>query len=85
MKLKKKTIISNKESMIHKVLEESKINYNESEINNSKSEINTFVKTPEHLYNKKCAINTKNIDNKCFQYSATLSIGIGYKLEKIWI
>ena len=63
---------------------ESEINNNESEINNNESKINTFVKTPEWLCNKKCAINPKNKDNKCFQHSATLSM-YHKQIGKIWI
>ena len=38
-------------------------------INNS-----TFVETLKWINNKKCTINPQNNDNKCFQYSVTLSL-----------
>ena len=38
-------------------------------INNS-----TFVETLKWISNKKCTINPQNNDNKCFQYSVTLSL-----------
>ena len=34
----------------------------------------TFIKTPEWIKNKRCTINPQNKDNKCFQYSVTLSL-----------
>ena len=36
--------------------------------------MNTFVKTPEWLTLNKCVLNPENKDNKCFQYSVTLSL-----------
>ena len=36
--------------------------------------MSTFIKTPEWIKNKNCTINPKNNDNKCFQYSFTLSL-----------
>ena len=33
-----------------------------------------FIKTPEWIKNKKCTINPQNKDNKCFQYSITVSL-----------
>ena len=34
----------------------------------------TFIKTPGWIKNKYCTISPKNNDNKCFQYSITLSL-----------
>ena len=34
----------------------------------------TFIETPDLIKNKKCTINSQNKDNKCFQYSVTLSL-----------
>ena len=34
----------------------------------------TFIETPDQIKNKKCTINPQNKDNKCFQYSVTLSL-----------
>ena len=34
----------------------------------------TFVETLKWINNKKCTINPQNNDNKCFQYSVTLSL-----------
>ena len=34
----------------------------------------TFIETPDLIKNKKCTINLQNKDNKCFQYSVTLSL-----------
>ena len=35
---------------------------------------NTFVESPDWIKNKKCTINPQNKDNKCFQYSVTISL-----------
>ena len=35
---------------------------------------NTFVESPEWIKNQKCPINPQNKDNKCFQYSITISL-----------
>ena len=35
---------------------------------------NTFIESQEWIKNKKCTINPQNKDNKCFQYSATISL-----------
>ena len=35
---------------------------------------NTFIESPEWIKNKKCTINPQNKDNKCFQYSVTISL-----------
>ena len=35
---------------------------------------NVFIKTPDWIKNKKCSINPQNKDNKCFQYSITISL-----------
>ena len=42
--------------------------------NFTKLTMNTFVKTPQWLKNKKWTINPQNNDDKCFQYSVTLSL-----------
>ena len=34
------------------------------------------IESPKWLKNKKCCINQKNNDNKCFQYAATLALNI---------
>ena len=36
--------------------------------------MNTFVETPKWLVLKKGVLNSQNNDNKCFQYSVTLSL-----------
>ena len=36
--------------------------------------MNTFVETPTWLSPKRCTMNPQNNDNKCFQYSVTLSL-----------
>ena len=36
--------------------------------------MNTFINSPEWVKNKKCTINPRNNDNKCFQYSVALSL-----------
>ena len=57
-----------------------KNNYLKKNINPVSEEIepithnSTFVKTPTWLGPKKCTINPQNDDNKCFQYSVTLSL-----------
>ena len=38
------------------------------------SDTSTFIKTPDQMKNKRCTINPQNKDNKCFQYSVTLSL-----------
>ena len=49
----------------------------------------TFIDAPKWTKNKKCTINPQNNDNKCFQYSVTLSlyhqeIGINsFRISKI--
>ena len=35
---------------------------------------NTFIESPDWIKNKKCTINPQNKDNKCFQYSVTISL-----------
>ena len=46
------------------------IDYTPPKNNNS-----TFIETPEWIKNKKCTINPQNCkDNKCFQYSITISL-----------
>ena len=44
------------------------------EYQQSKKDNSTFIDTPEWINNKKCTINPQNKDNKCFQYSITLSL-----------
>ena len=34
----------------------------------------TFIETPDVIKNKKCIINPQYKDNKCVQYSVTLSL-----------
>ena len=34
----------------------------------------TFIETPDEIKNKQCTSNPQNKDNKCFQYSVTLSL-----------
>ena len=34
----------------------------------------SYIKSPKWLKDKKCTINQKNTDNKCFQYAATLAL-----------
>ena len=34
----------------------------------------SFIESPKWLKDKKCCINKKNNDNKCFQYTATLAL-----------
>ena len=36
----------------------------------------SYIESPKWLKNKKCCINQKNNDNKCFQYAATLALNI---------
>ena len=36
----------------------------------------TYIESPKWLKDKKCCINQKNNDNKCFQYAATLALNI---------
>ena len=44
------------------------------EYQQSKKDDTTFIETPDQIKNKKCTINPQNKDNKCFQYSITLSL-----------
>ena len=62
----------NKEETINKeqIINKEEIINNELAITKDTS---TFIKTPEWLKKKKCSINQQNKDNKCFQYSVTLS------------
>ena len=34
----------------------------------------SYIESPKWLKDKKCTINQKNNDNKCFQYAATLAL-----------
>ena len=34
----------------------------------------SYIESPKWLKDKKCCINKKNNDNKCFQYAATLAL-----------
>ena len=34
----------------------------------------SYIESPKWLKNKKCTINQKNTDNKCFQYATTLAL-----------
>ena len=46
----------------------------------------SYIESPEWLKNKGVAINTKNKDNKCFQYAITAALNyqnIGHHLERI--
>ena len=36
----------------------------------------SYIESPKWLKDKKCCINKKNNDNKCFQYAATLALNI---------
>ena len=36
----------------------------------------SYIESPEWLKDKKCCINQKNNDNKCFQYAATLALDV---------
>ena len=36
----------------------------------------SYIESPKWLKDKKCCINQKNNDNKCFQYAATLALNI---------
>ena len=36
----------------------------------------SYIESPKRLKDKKCTINQKNNDNKCFQYAATLALNI---------
>ena len=81
--LKESTINNNlEESTINNNLEESTDNDSKkSTKNNSKKSTkndltsnSTFIKTPEWLRLKRSVLNPNNKDNKCFQYSTTLSL-----------
>ena len=46
----------------------------------------SYIKSPEWILNKRATINPKNKDNKCFQYSITVSLNhqkIGNNPERI--
>ena len=34
----------------------------------------SYIESPKWLKDKKCTINQKNTDNKCFQYATTLAL-----------
>ena len=44
------------------------------DFSNSNNDICTYVETPEYLHNKKCVVNIKNENNRCFQYSIVKSV-----------
>ena len=48
--------------------------YDLNRITISKGE--SYIESPKWLKDKKCTINQKNNDNKCFQYAATLALNI---------
>ena len=48
--------------------------YDLNRITISKGE--SYIESPKWLKDKKCTINKKNNDNKCFQYAATLALNI---------
>ena len=48
--------------------------YNLNRITISKG--GSYIESPKWLKDKKCTINKKNNDNKCFQYAATLALNI---------
>ena len=41
----------------------------------------SYIESPKWLKDKKCTINQKNNDNKCFQYAATLALNFN-KIDK---
>ena len=47
----------------------------------STSKGGSYIESPKWLKDKKCAINQKNNDNKCFQYAATLALNFN-KIDK---
>ena len=57
------------------------------EYQQSKKDDTTFIENPDQMKNKKCTINPQNKDNKCFQYSITLSLyhkQIKYDPKRTW-
>ena len=38
------------------------------------SKCGSYIESPKWLKDKKCVVNQKNNDNKCFQYAATLAL-----------
>ena len=36
----------------------------------------SYIESPKWLKDKKCTINQKNTDNKCFQYATTLALNV---------
>ena len=50
------------------------LHYDLNRITISKGE--SYIESPKWLKDKKCTINKKNNDNKCFQYAATLALNI---------
>ena len=40
------------------------------------SKVGSYIESPKWLKDKKCTVNQKNNDNKCFQYAATLVLNI---------
>ena len=38
------------------------------------SKAGSYIESPKWLKDKKCTVNQKNTDNKCFQYAATLAL-----------
>ena len=41
----------------------------------------SYIESPKWLKDKKCTINQKNNDNKCFQYATTLALNFD-KIDK---
>ena len=45
------------------------------------SKVGSYIESPKWLKDKKCTVNQKNNDNKCFQYATTLALSFN-KIDK---
>ena len=45
------------------------------------SKVGSYIESPKWLKDKKCTVNQKNDDNKCFQYATTLALNFN-KIDK---
>ena len=50
------------------------VNYSFYDLNRIISKGRSYIESPKWLKDKKCTINQKNTDNKCFRYAATLAL-----------
>ena len=68
------SILQKYQDNLQNKMKDSDLYYDLNRITISKG--GSYIESPKWLKDKKCCINQKNNDNKCFQYAATLSLNI---------